>query len=68
MKIQLVKAFIYLIYLFVYIFRAVPEACRGSQARGLIGDVVASLHHNCSNTGSKPCLRPMPQLTTTLDP
>ena len=52
----------------MYIFRAVPEACRGSQARGLSGDVVASLHHNCSNTGSKPCLRPMPQLTTTPDP
>lgn len=31
----------------------------GSQAKGRIGAAVASLHYNCSNTRSKPPLRPM---------
>ena len=34
-----------------------------SQARGQIGATAASLHHN--NTGSEPCLPPIPQLTVT---
>ena len=41
----------------------------GSQARGLIRAIAASLHQSHSNTGSEPpCLRPTPQLTATPDP
>ena len=50
------------------IFRATPEACVGSQARGLIRAVAAALRQSHSNMGSKPLLRPTPQLTATLDP
>ena len=42
-----------------------PTAYRGSQARGLIGAVATSQSH--SKAGSKPCLRPTPQLTATPD-
>ena len=38
------------------------------QARGQIGAVAASLRHSHSNTGSKPRLRPTPQLTWMLNP
>ena len=41
-------------------------ACGRSQARGWIGSVAAGLHH--SNAGSKPSLRPTPQLMATLKP
>ena len=34
----------------------------GSQARGLIRAVAASLHHSLSNTGSEPRLQLTPQL------
>ena len=37
-------------------------ACGGSQATGLIGAVAAGLCHNHRNVGSKPRLRPTPQL------
>ena len=40
----------------------------GSQARGLIGAVAASLHHSLSYKGSEPRLRPTPQLTAMPDP
>ena len=46
-------------------FRAALTAYRSSQARGQIGAPAASLRH--SNAGSELCLRPTPQLTTTLD-
>ena len=49
-------------------FRATPVAYGGSQARGQIRDTAASLHHSHSNAGSKPHLRPTPQLTATWDP
>ena len=49
-------------------FMAAPAAYGGSQARGPIGAVAASLHHSHSNAGSKPRLQPTPQLTATLDP
>ena len=39
-----------------------------SQARGVIRAVAAGLCHSYSNTGSKPHLRPTPQLTAILDP
>ena len=40
----------------------------GSQARGWIGAVATGLRQSHSNVGSKPRLRPTPQLTATLDP
>ena len=43
-------------------------ASGGSQTRGPIGAVAAGLHHSHSNTGSKPCLQPIPQLTAMPDP
>ena len=50
------------------LFRATPMAYRGSQARGPIGAVAASLYHSHSNAESEPCLRPTQQLTATQDP
>ena len=40
----------------------------GSQVRGQIRATAAGLHHSHSYSGSKPSLRPIPQLTATLDP
>ena len=40
----------------------------GSQARGLIGVVAASLRQSHINAGSELCLQLTPQLTATLDP
>ena len=56
-------------YIFIYfcLFRAAPMAYGGSQARGLIGAVEASLHHSHSNAGSTVHLRPTPQLMATPD-
>ena len=45
-----------------------PMVNGGSQARGRIGAVAAGLHHSHSNVGSKPRLKPTPQLRATLDP
>jgi len=50
------------------IFRAAATAYGGSQARGRIGALAVGLHHSRSNAGSKPHLRPLPQLTAMLDP
>ena len=40
-------------FLFFCLFRAVPTAYGDSQARGLIGAVVATLHHSHSSAGSE---------------
>ena len=48
--------------------RATPAAYGGSKARGQNRAVAAGLHHSHSNTGSKQCLWPTPQLTATRDP
>ena len=53
---------------FFCLFRATPEACGGSQARGPIGAEATGLCHSHSNAGSKPYLWPTPQLTATPDP
>ena len=55
-------------YLFIYfcLFRAVPAAYGGSQASGGIGATAAGLHHSHSHVGSKPHLRPPPQLMATV--
>ena len=44
------------IYAFFSLFRAVPMAHGGFQARGRIKAVAAGLHHNHSNARSKPHL------------
>ena len=46
-------------------FRA---ACGSSQARGQIRAIAASLGHSHWNVGSKPRLRPTPQVMAVLDP
>ena len=57
------------IYLLLFLFfRAAYVAFRGSQARGWIATAAADLYHSHSNLGSKLCLLPTPQLTTTPDP
>ena len=53
---------------FFWLFGAAPSAYGGSQARGPIGPIAASLHQSPSNAGSEPCLRPIPQLMATPDP
>ena len=54
---------------FFFVFsRAAPAACGGSQARGLIGAVAASLYQSHGNTRSEPRLQPTPQLAATPDP
>ena len=60
-----------LFFFFFCIFRAVPAACGGSQARGRTGATAAGLHHSHSNAGSEPCLSPTPhssQQRRTLNP
>ena len=53
---------------FFLLFRAIPIACGGSRARSLIGAAATSPRHRHSNAGSKPALRPTPQLTATPGP
>ena len=57
--------FSFLFFFFVFP-RATLAAYGGSQARGLIWAVAASLHH--SNSRSEPYLWPTPQLTAMRDP
>ena len=55
--------------LFVFVFLlCVSAAPGGSQARGRIGALAASLHQSHSKVGSKLCLQPTPQLTAAPDP
>ena len=51
-------------YLFIYlfIFKAVPAAYGSFRARGQIGAAAAGLHHSHSNTGSEPYLRALQML------
>ena len=55
-------------FLFLSFLGPEPAAYGSSQARGLIGAVAARLCHSYSNVGSELYLRPIPQLTATLDP
>ena len=48
------------LFIYLFIFRAVPAACGGSQARGWIRGLAASLHHSHSNARPQPHLRPTP--------
>ena len=52
----------------LFFFRAAPVAYGGSQARGLIGAVAASLHHSQGNTRSELCPQPIPQRMAMPDP
>ena len=45
-------------YLFFWLFRATPMAYGGSQAKGLIRAIAASLCQSHSNVGSEPHLQP----------
>ena len=54
-------------FCFVFLGRH-PQAYRGSQARGWIQAVAASLSHSHSNTRNKPRLQPTPHLSATPDP
>ena len=58
----------YFIYFILLLFRAVPATYGDSQARRLIRDVPAGLHHSHTNSGSEPHLQPTPELTATPDP
>ena len=60
--------FLFFFFFFALLFRGAPMAYGGSQARGPIGAIAASLHHSHSNAGSEPCLQPTPQLMAMLDP
>ena len=51
---------------FLFLSRAAPTAYAGSQARGPIRSIAASLYH--SHTGLEPRLQLTPQLTATTDP
>ena len=50
------------------LFRAVPMAYRGSQARGQTEATAANLHHSHSNVESELHLQTTPQLTAMPDP
>ena len=49
-------------FVFLLFLWAAPTAHGGTQARGRIGAVAASLHHSHSNARSELCLQPAPQL------
>ena len=56
------------LFLFFYLFRAIPGAYGGSQPRGPTGVVATGLCQSHSNARTEPCLRPTSQLTATPDP
>ena len=60
--------FYFILFLSLCLFRAIPTAFGGSQARGPIGAVAAGQCQSHSNVGSEPRLQPTPQLTAALDP
>ena len=65
---SLCNLFIFFFFFFFCLFRATLMAYGGSQARGLIGAVAASLCQSHSNAGSELRLWPTPKLTATPDP
>ena len=52
--------FFFFFFVFLLFLWAAPAAYGGSQARGLIGAVAASLRQSHSNAGSEPHLQPTP--------
>ena len=65
---ELLLTTFFFFFFFFAISWATPAAYGGSQGRGLIGAVAASLRQSHSNAGSEPRLQPTPQLTATSDP
>ena len=61
-------SFFFFFFFFFVFSTATPVAYRGSQARGLMGAVVAGLHHNHSNERPEPRLQPTPQLMAMANP
>ena len=59
---------IFFLIIIFFVFFVFSMAYGGSQARGLTRAVASGLHHSPSNVGSKPHLRPTPQLMATPDP
>lgn len=55
-KIDLFITSYFILFYFIYLFRAAPATYGGSQARSRFGAVAASLHHSHSNTRSELCL------------
>ena len=78
-KFEETVSWFFFFFFFFCLFRAVPTAYGGSQARGQIGTIAlayatatAMLDQSCSrrshsNMGFKPHLQPTPQLMATLD-
>ena len=62
------RFFFFFFLVFLPFSRAALTAYGGSQARGQIRAVAASLHQSHSNGGSEPRLRPTPQLMAMPDP
>ena len=62
-----VPGFCFVLFCF-FSLMAAPEAYGGSQARGQIEAVAASLHQIHSYGGSKHCLQPTPQLVAMQGP
>ena len=62
------KSLNFLLFLFLFTFRAAPTAYGSSQAKGRIRAVAAGLCHSHSNTRSELCPQPTPQLTAMPDP
>ena len=54
--------FLFFLFLFLNLFRAIPAAYGSSQARGPIGVTAVGLHHSHSNIRSEPHLQTTPQL------
>ena len=61
-------SFFFFFFFFFLLYRAIPMAQGGSQARGLIGATATGLHYSHSNARSEPHLQTIPQLTVTPDP
>uniref|UniRef100_A0A8D2A791 Serine/threonine kinase 31 n=2 Tax=Sus scrofa TaxID=9823 RepID=A0A8D2A791_PIG len=66
-RIDIISFFLFFFFCLFAISWAAPAAHGGSQARGRIGAAGTGLRQSHSNTGSKPCLQPTPQLTATPD-
>ena len=67
-SLAMTMAFCLLFFFFPCLFRVAPAAYGGSRLGVKLELVAASLHHGHSNAGSEQHLRPIPQLTATLDP
>ena len=67
---EIMGPFFYRFFVFcLFVFsRAAPTSYGGSQARGLIRAIAASLRQSHSNAISKQHLQPTPQLRATLEP